>query len=173
MLTTFDLGRLMHHEFEWPKAKSKGDEETLRHVREHGCSVISIPWEGKEPGYVFSVGLFANYDHPELILFGMHPENAHAIINDVRDRVAAGQKFADGDISDDFLMNGYKVCFWQVPLKVYPDYLGTAMWFYRNCRPVFPCLQIIWQDAKRRFPWEDECLPDVKADQPLLKKSVS
>jgi hypothetical protein len=131
----------MQHEFEWPKAESEGDKTTLRHVREHGCSVISIPWDGKEPGYVFSVGLFANYGHPELILFGMHPESAHAVVNDVRDRVAAGQKFADGDISDDFLLNGYKVCFWNVPLKAYEDYLGTAIWFYAKSPIPFPAFR--------------------------------
>jgi hypothetical protein len=163
----------MHHEFKWPEATCKGDEETFRHVREHGCSVVSIPWDDEGPGYVFSVGLFANYGHPELILLGLHHENAHAIVNDVRDRVVVGHKFADGDICDDILQDGYKVCFWKVPLKVYPDYLGTAMWFYKNCRPVFPCLQIIWQDVNRRFPWEAECLEDVKQDQPLLKKTVS
>jgi hypothetical protein len=55
---------------------------------------------------------------------------------------------------------------------VYPEYLGTAIWFYRKLGP-FPCLQIIWQDVNRRFPWEEGCIPEVKADQPLLKKMVS
>ncbi|SRR5579871_4082698 len=163
----------MQHNFEWPQAESEGDETTFRHIREHGCSVISIPWDEEGPGYVFSVGLFANYSHPELILFGQRANNARAIINEVRDRVAVGQKFADGDISDDILMDDYKVCFWNVPLKAYPEYLGTAIWFYKNCRHVFPCLQIVWQDRNRRFPWEEGCIPEVKADQPLLKKTLS
>jgi hypothetical protein len=163
----------MHHEFEWPKAENEGDERTFRHIREHGCSVVSIPpGEAKEPPFVFSVGLFANYDHPELILFGMAPRTAQLIINDVRDRVAVGQKFADGDISDDLLENGYRIAFWQVPLSAYPEYLGTAIWFYGKFGP-FPCLQIIWEDRNRKFPWEAECAPDVKADQPLLKLTVS
>jgi hypothetical protein len=70
------------------------------------------------------------------------------------------------------LTDGYKLCFWNVPLLVYPKYLGTAIWFYRESDP-FPCLQIIWQDVNRRFPWEEGCIPEVKADQPLLKKLVS
>jgi Domain of unknown function (DUF4262) len=162
----------MHHEFEWPKAVNQGDETTFRHIREHGCSVVSIPGEANEPPCVFSVGLFANYDHPELIMFGMRPKDGHAIINDIRDRVAAGQKFRDGDISDDFLENGYKIAFWDVPFMIYPKYLGTAIWFYRKFGP-FPCLQVIWQDINRRFPWEADCVPGVKADQPLLKMTVS
>jgi Domain of unknown function (DUF4262) len=162
----------MQHEFEWPKAESEGDETTFRHIREHGCSVVSIPGEANEPPYVFSVGLFANYDHPELIMFGMRPEDGHSIINDVRDYAATGHKFADGDISGDFLENGYRLAFWQVPFMAYPEYLGTAIWFYRKWGP-FPCLQIIWEDRNRRFPWEAECSTRVKAGQPLLKRTLS
>ena len=165
----------MHHEFEWPKPENKGEENTLRCVREYGCAIISIPWGGNdaEPPFSFSVGLFANFDHPELIFFGMNGDNASAIINEVRYHVAAGRKFADGEIADDIMTDDYKVCFWKVPLTVYPFYLGRALWFYDKCPIVFPCLQIIWQDVNRYFPWEPECGADVKLDQPLLKKTVS
>jgi hypothetical protein len=71
------------------------------------------------------------------------------------------------------LENGYQLGFSQVPLGIYPEYLGTAIWFYSKSRLVFPCLQVFWQDIDRRFPWEAECSPDVKEDQPLLKKTVS
>ena len=99
----------------------------------------------------------------------MGSDTSVKIINDVRDRAAAGHKFVDGDISDDILEGGYKVCFWDVPLKAYDSYLGTAIWFYAKSPRPFPCLQIIWQDRHGRFPWEPECIPEVKADQPLLK----
>jgi hypothetical protein len=160
----------MSREFEWPKAESKGDETTLHHIRDHGCSVVGIV--DADPPFSFSVGLFANYGHPEVIIFDRRPDIAHVIINMVRDRAAAGHRFADGDIDGDILLNDYKLCFWNVPLLVYPEYLGTAIWFYRKLGP-FPCLQIIWQDVNRRFPWEEGCIPEVKADQPLLKKMVS
>jgi hypothetical protein len=57
----------------------------------------------KEPPFTYSIGLFANYDHPELIMFGLN--KASAIINEIRDHVAAGRKFADGDIADDIVAN--------------------------------------------------------------------
>jgi hypothetical protein len=87
--------------------------------------------------------------------------------------VAAGHVFADGDICDDLLANGYKICFWDVPLSAYDDHLGIAIWFYGKSPRPFPCLQLIWQDRNRRFPWEAECISEVKAYQPLLKKMVS
>jgi hypothetical protein len=163
----------MSYEFEWPAAASEADQTILHKIRKHGCTVVGISRDDEGPPYAFSVGLFANYGHPELIIFGLRSENAQAIINDVRDRVAAGQKFADGDISDDIVVDGYKLCFWDVPLTAYRDYLGTAIWFYSKAARPFPCLQIIWQDRNRRFPWEAGCMPEVKADQPLLRSTIS
>ena len=159
----------MPYQFEWRQPEEEADEIVLRNVRKHGCHIVGLPDGERGPGYAFSVGLFANYSHPELVIFGLGSDTSVKIINDVRDRVAAGHKFVDGDISDDILEGGYKVCFWDVPLKAYDSYLGTAIWFYAKSPRPFPCLQIIWQDRHGRFPWEPECIPEVKADQPLLK----
>ena len=157
--------------FKWPEPEHEADKIIIGNVQKHGCHILNI--RDAVPEFAFSIGLFANYGHPEVILFATRPEDAQSIINDVRDRAAAGQKFADGDISDDFLENGYRIAFWHVPFTAYREYLGTACWFYAKSMIAFPCLQIIWEDRNRRFPWEAECLPDVKADQPLLKKLVS
>ncbi|WP_198028221.1 DUF4262 domain-containing protein [Bradyrhizobium sp. WSM1743] len=161
----------MQEKFEWPEPEHEVDKIILRNVRNHGCHIVGIP--DADPPFAFSIGLFVNYGHPELIIFGQRPENAQAIINLVRDRVADGHKFVDGDISGEFLENDYKLGFWQVPFKDYPEYLGTAIWFYSKSRLAFPCLQVIWQDVNRRFPWEAGCSLAVKQDQPLLKKTVS
>ncbi len=92
------------------------------------------------------------------------------VINEVRDHIADGRKFVDGEISDEILNNDYKVCFWQVPSTAYCSYLDRALWFYDKCPRMFPCLQIIWQDVNRFFPWEEECNTDAVLDQPLLKR---
>lgn len=163
----------MADDFEWPDPESEDDEAFIRDVRKYGCMIVDIPWDAHGPSYAFSVGLFANYGHPELILFGLSAEDARVIINEVRDRVAKGHAFVDGDLSGEFLENGYKVCFWQVHLKAYRDYLGTALWFYGKSKRPFPCLQIIWQDGNRKFPWEAGSIPEASEYQPLLKKTVS
>ena len=161
----------MREQSEWPEPEHEADEVILRNVRDHGCHIVGIP--GANPPFAFSIGLHLNYEHPELIIFGQRAETAQAIINLIRDGVASGHQFVDGDVADDVLENGYKLGFWQVPLDVYREYLGTAIWFYQKSRFAFPCLQVIWQDVNRRFPWEAECSPAVKKDQPLLKKMVS
>jgi Domain of unknown function (DUF4262) len=157
--------------FKWPEPDHEADEIIFRNVRKHGCHILGIP--DAEPRFDFSIGLYLNYGHPELIIFGLPSGNSTGIINDVRNRAAAGHKFSDGDISNDLLEEGFKVCFWQVPFDVYRDYLGTACWFYAPSRIAFPCLQIVWSDQNGRFPWEAGCLPHVKERQTLLKKMMS
>jgi hypothetical protein len=161
----------LHDKFVWPEPDHEADEIIFRNVRKHGCHIVGIG-DGNPP-FDFSIGLYLNYGHPELIIFGLPSDNATGIINDVRNRAAAGEKFTDGDVSDDLLDEGFKACFWQVPVDAYRDYLGTACWFYAPSWIAFPCLQIVWSDQNGRFPWEEECLPHVKERQPLLKKMVS
>lgn len=161
----------MQDQFEWPEPEHGADEVILRNVRKHGCHIMGI--EDADPPFAFSIGLFLNYGHPELIIFGQSAGTAQAIITLIRDQVAAGHQFVDGDVSDEMLENGYKLGFLQVPVGIYPRYLGTAIWFYGKTRLQFPCLQVVWQDVNRRFPWETDCSAAVKKDQPLLKRIAS
>ena len=160
----------MHDNFEWPEPDHEADEILFRNVRKHGCHIVGIT--DADPAFAFSIGLYLNYRHPKLIIFGLPSDDAQAVINHVRDHVSDGRKFADGDICDD-LFTDCKICFWQVPFESYREYLGIARWFYGKSGLVFPCLQMIWQDANQRFPWEQGCEPYVIKAQPLLKKTVS
>lgn len=157
----------LHDKFVWPKPDHEVDELIFRNVRRYGCHIVNIV--DADPPFDFSIGLYLNYGHPELIIFGL-PESSAGIINGVRDRVAAGHIFKNREISDDLLTEGYKACFWQLPYDVYPDYLGTAAWFYAPSWIAFPTLQIIWSDKHGRFPWEEGCAPHVKERQRLFTK---
>jgi Domain of unknown function (DUF4262) len=155
----------MLDKFEWPKVEDEADEIVIRNVRKHGCHIVGI-WDG-EPPYVFSIGLFLNYHQPEIVIFGLDGRDSAAIINDVRDRAAKGQRYTAGDVSDELLV-GYRACFVDVPLQRYDEYLGTAIWFYYKSPRPFPCLQMVWPDRDGRFPWDTKFDPLLKARQPLL-----
>ena len=88
--------------FQWPTPDGPPDEILFRNVREHGCHLMGIGGDAQSPAYVFSIGLYLNYAHPELVLFGLETGDACNIINTVRDRAAAGQTYAAGDVTDDF-----------------------------------------------------------------------
>lgn len=153
-------------DFKWPDVEDEADERIIRNVREHGCHILEIP--DADPPFAFSIGLFLNYGHPEVIIFGLESADFGAVINDIRDRAAAGRGFAAGDVCDDILEDG-QVAFAEVPLLLYDQYLGTAIWFYYKCRRPFPCLQIVWPDREGRFPWQTGYDIRLKPYQPLLK----
>jgi hypothetical protein len=155
----------MFEDFKWPKPEEEADETLIRNVRERGCHILGVD---ADPPFSFSIGLALNYGQAEIVIFGLAPSKAAAIINIVRDDAAAGKKYVANDVSSDILVNG-KVCFVDVPLEAYDKYLGTAIWFYRKSPRPFPCLQLVWPDRAGRFPWETEFDVVFKRDQPILR----
>jgi Domain of unknown function (DUF4262) len=155
----------MFENFQWPKPEQEADEILIRNVRERGCHILGVD---AHPPFSFSIGLALNYGQPEIIIVGIASNQAAQMINIVRDEAAKGKIYADGEISPDILVNGH-VCFVEVPLRRYDEYLGTAIWFYRKSPRPFPCLQMVWPDRAGLFPWDAECNPAFKRDQPILK----
>src|SRR3569623_2802888 len=96
--------------FTWPTPDAPPDEILLRNVREHGCHLMGIAGDAQTPDYVFSLGLYLNYGHAELVMFGLEPNDACVDINTIRDRVAGGRSYAAGDVCDDLDLDR-KVCF--------------------------------------------------------------
>jgi hypothetical protein len=105
----------MRDSFVWPTPDGAPDEILFRNVRDHGCHLMGIAGDAQTTDYTFSIGLYLNYGHPELVIFGVAGRDAAAIINTLRDRVAAGQTYAAGDVCDDPAFS-CKLCFVEVPL---------------------------------------------------------
>jgi hypothetical protein len=61
----------MLNKFEWPKPEHEADETIIRNVRKHGCHIVGIIGDEQGPPYAFSIGLFLNYGHPEIVIFGL------------------------------------------------------------------------------------------------------
>src|SRR5262245_55236228 len=110
----------MTDKFEWPQIEDEPDKVIIRNVREHGCHIVGLA-DG-EPRYAFSIGLFLNYGQAELIIFGLDSIDSCNVINSIRDRAAAGRKYVAGEVCDDLLVES-RICFVEVPLRLYGDYL--------------------------------------------------
>ena len=52
------------------------EEEIAEVVREHGWYAASV--SDHDPPFLYSIGLMQTSDHPELIVFGLEPDNALA-----------------------------------------------------------------------------------------------
>ncbi len=145
-----------------------GDAKGLADIERHGWNVTLVfrtedDSEGPEWGY--SCGLFSNFGHPEIILFGLDLDVTHRIINLVGEHIKQGHVIEPGVEYPEFL-EGYKCLFRPVDESHVPTYVGWASWFYEW--ESFPLLQLFWPDKFGRFPWESEVGHWLRNAQPFL-----
>jgi len=115
------------------------------------------PTEGTEQEvFSYTIGLYATYGHPEIMVFGMPTEKAHGILSECADLIKAGNRFPVGEPVPDVLSGDYKVIFRPVQRSNFNEYLGTALRYYGP--KDFSALVLFWPDREHRFPWESENL---------------
>jgi hypothetical protein len=69
--------------FKWPEPDDETEWKVVRDVIEHKCHLIAIPPDEHGPGYVFSIGLYLHFAHPEFVLFGPDYPIAGTAINEI------------------------------------------------------------------------------------------
>jgi len=126
-------------------------------VVNQGVGIQHVMASENTPSFSYTVGLF-EADHPEFIVFGMPPELAQAILNDLALCVLdEGMRFGGNDRVHQLFRGA--------PAHVIPahpegDFFATA-YSIRNRR--YPDrstsdiegLQIIYQDPADRWPWDN------------------
>ena len=147
----------------------KAKENILKHVETYGCHLALLESDGYLPAFAYSIGLFENYQHPELIVFGMPTEVMGIILNYLRDEIKSGKSFVTGQTYEDVL-EGYEVQFLEVNKDNYPEYFGYGAWYYNNSFD-FPALQLVWPDKEAKWPWEEGFNEKWKFKQPLLDRN--
>jgi hypothetical protein len=131
----------------------RADAFIERHIRDTGWAVQLIPeGEGEdELAFAYTAGLFHNYGHAELILFGLDLEVMHAVLNDCGELVKSGRKLEPGQKLGGLLEGDYELLFREVKApQSYKQHVGYALAFYKGRD--FPLLQVVWPDAQGRFP---------------------
>ena len=68
----------------------RDESRTKSDIEKYGLSVIIIEASDYLPSFAYSIGLWAKYNHPEIICFGLSTQTLHSIINDVADLVKSG-----------------------------------------------------------------------------------
>jgi hypothetical protein len=146
-------------------AKDESEQKALDDIREFGLHVIGVAEDEAGPGFAYSIGLFENYAHPEIIIIGLRQELAHILINNIAFDIKEGKTFTPGEFHQGVLDN-FLCYFGEVPLERCRDYVGWAQWFYGG--DGFPLVQCIYPDTKGVFPWEPEFPEDLKQNCELL-----
>lgn len=152
-----------------PKPRDDSDRQVLRDVVESGCHVVGVLADATGPAFAYSIGLFHNYDHPEIVLFGLTHNLMHGLINNMRDDIERGSRFIPGFSYPD-IVEGFNCEFLSVHPSHYLELFGYARWFYGS--DDFPALQCVWPDKQGHFPWQPNFNSKFKHLQPTHEGSA-
>ncbi|RYZ98017.1 MAG: DUF4262 domain-containing protein [Moraxellaceae bacterium] len=139
-------------------------------IEKYGCYLTLIEEDNYLPAFVYSIGLFKKFGHPEIICFGLNGEVAASIINHACDLIKNGESLTPGKLYRDFL-DSFPIQFLEVEKEYYQNYVGYAGWFYNQSFD-FPLLQLVWPDKQSNFPWDKDFNPDWIFKQPLLDRNI-
>lgn len=148
-----------------PKCSNDNDKQVVNDVQQFGLHVVKVLEQGGTPGWAFSIGLYHNYDQPEIIIIGLNRKLMHSMLNEIANWVKSGQTLQVGTFYSG-LLEGYSCTFKEVQPKWIDPFLGYALWFYQ--KRAFPVLQCLWPDKQNRYPWEATFVDGDLELQPLL-----
>jgi hypothetical protein len=140
--------------FVLPKAESDYDQKLLSDLDRVGWHHVHVQEEGDKPGYAFSLGFYANYGQPEVVVFGLPPPVAQKLLNIAAIRAAGARKRYEPFVPYDNIAEGMRVIFVPVSRRFYREYFGYGLWFYQSVSGAFPMLQMVWPDRQGRLPGE-------------------
>lgn len=164
--------------FEWQEPEDASDRKMFKDILEFGCQIIAVEPGTNSPDFSYSVGLYLNFLHPEILIMGISSQACHKAINQICREAAAGKLVVAGDERSDLFEARRPVRFIPVDKERYFDYLGYASWFYRSLlfapptlEHKFPVLQAVWPDQSLHYPDDPKCDQRVRAAQSLFPKA--
>jgi len=148
-------------------APRNGLERIQGDVRRFGWHGVRVKGREGGGGYLFTVGLWQTYRHPEIVLFAPEEDPSGMLkpLQRVCQAVSQNEVF-QAEQTHPKLFDSFPGVFGVVDTGWYDQFLGAAVAYYEG--EAFPALQLFWPDRQGLFPWEDDCAPSVRAWQPLL-----
>ena len=129
------------------------DRHTAQVIRRYGTYIQYVSGDElrAEPSFAYTVGLFG-LGHAELLMFGVCPHDAAAVLNELSARVRDGADLAPGE----HLTVGDGT--WHVRVEAVPNpgsiVLAANRFYQRPDEASVPVLQLSYADDDGRFPGE-------------------
>jgi hypothetical protein len=106
---------------------------------------------GTGPPFAYTIGLFG-LGHPELLIFGLGPAAAAAVLNRLCERIRREENFLPGQMLE---VEGW-------PHRIIPEEVpnpgeilfSTNDYYQRPSEFSVPALQLSYDDGRGRFPWD-------------------
>ena len=140
-------------------------------IDEFGCDIIEVEGNNYFPSYIYTVGLFQQFNHPEIVCFGLSSETMIALINQIRENIEEDRAMYEVNKQYyGFLPQEYPISFLKVQSLFYMEYFEIAVGFYNS--KDFPFIELIWPDSSKLFPYQNGFDEKIKYNQPLLDRNI-
>ena len=143
----------MLQSFVMPPAEDASDEKLLSDIEKYGWHVVGVFEEENSPGFTFTVGLYYQFEHPEILIMGLPQQTAHALLTTAVEMIREGFRFEPGQLYPELANFPFAVA--PIHLDHYKEHLGYGIWFYRSLSEPFPAIQLIWPDKAGFYPWQE------------------
>lgn len=143
-------------------------EDAVRdNIKEHGWHGMKVPEDDAGPGFVYTIGLYRTFGHPEMICIGLPLDVAHQGLWECARHIRAGGTLGDGCEFWEAFQDA-RCAFRTVLTRHYREYLGYARWYYEG--DAFPVVQMLWPDSCGKLPGDEGCAEStVRLQTPLWK----
>lgn len=142
----------------------------IKEIEEFGWTVVALDATDYLPSFAYTLGLWKNYQHPEIIAFGLPVNMLHTILNEAGAIIKSGQSLKLHQPYTEFFENG-KASFLPVDELNFEDYFNYATEL--NGVATFPAYELVWTDRNLKFPWEEGFEAEFKFKQPLLDRNAN
>lgn len=142
------------------------DLKVMADIGTHGWSDMMIFPTEESPGepFNYTVG-FAEYEHPDMIIIGLHGEQAHGVLSAAFEQIQKGTRYGPDEYYDDILV-GFPVGFVEVLDPMGDEYMMSMT---NRIYGEVKALQLCWPDEHGKFPWnQEEFTEEYREHQPLL-----
>lgn len=135
-------------------------------IATNGWAVLGVLADVDAPRFAYTVGLAA-LGLPELIVFGLPLEVARHFLNQLGQRLRAGEQLPlDTDLHD--VAEGFASQLVAAPRQASDQYMFATQRRY----PHYRALQLVWPDRAGRFPWDGGFDQRFMALQPVLRRRL-
>ena len=149
-------------------AKDEAERKAISDIKNYGLHIIYVFEDEAYPGFAYSIGLYENYLHPEIIIIGLKAEVSKVLLNNMAYDIKHGKNYNAGAFYEEVL-DDYLCYFGEVPKSEYREHVGWALWFYKGTN--FLLLQCVYPTVSGKFPWEKDFPEDARFFCPMLTPS--